>query len=403
MSQNMKSIHQKLKGFISLEIALVLIISAIIGFVLIQQQARAAKKEVARVQADQLQQFADALNSYTDLYRRELVGPGNLNIDIDNNGTTDVTIPEAAPAGSPEGGKFTPTVQNLIDAGLLPQGFQNRPAASDGQFITRLSVQPPTCSVTADNCRVEGYVAINQPVTTGGAFDGDIMGDMLSFMGGNGFATIRANQPAVSSGGNFTVALDLDGNGTADTNSTAGITGMRVGALASRADVRDPIPNVDFCTGDNINIFWGTGAASNPSLATLTTNPNALDSKNVCYAVVISDTPVGYRFVQTDGNVGGSQGGPGGSALLQCVFNENANPPAQIRVLSTCCDNGNSSCTPPAPGSSVPVASSTSTSTTTTTTSTSGTTTSGGTTTTTTGDTSGNGGSNGNSNGGPKN
>lgn len=380
MKHTSKFCSSKPSGFVSLEIALVLIISAIIGFVLIQQQARAAKKEVARVQADQLQQFADALNSYTDLYRRELVGPGDLNIDINNNGTTDVTIPENPPAGSPEGGKLTPTVQNLIDAGLLPAGFQNRPAASDGQFVTRLSVLPLNCSVVADNCRVEGYVAINQPVTTGGAFDGDIMGDMLGFMGGNGFATITANQPAVSSGGNFTVALDIDGNGTADAATAAGIMGMRVGALATRADVRDPIPNVDFCTGDNINIFWALGTQDNPSLSTLSLDPNELDPKDVCYAVVISDTPVGYRFVQTDGNVGGSQGGPGGSALLQCVFNENANPPAQIRVLSTCCDNGNSSCTPPVPGAGASSASS-STSSSSTSGTTSGDTTTSGTTT----------------------
>lgn len=385
---HMKSIQQKHIGFVSIEIALVLIISAIIGFVLIQQQARAAKKEVARVQADQLQQLADALNSYTDLYRRDLVVSGNLNIDIDNNGTTDVTIPETAPGGTaPEGGKLTPTVQNLIDAGLLPPGFLNRPAASNGQFVARLSIQPAGCSPSADNCRVEGYVTITQPVTTGGQnpaagqFDGDVVGDMLGFMGGNGFATLAANQVAVSSGGNFTVALDLSGDGNPDANTNAGLVGVRVGATATRVDVRDPIPGVDFCRG-NVPLFWPITGNSLPASPTIA---------NACYAVVYSDTPVGYRFVQTDSNTGGGAG-PGGAVLARCVFNEAANPPAQIQVLTTCCENGNSACTPPLPaGESLGSTSTSSGGSTTSSSSTSSTT-----TTTTSGGTNGNGGSNGN-------
>lgn len=363
MSKADRTVLKEHSGFISLEIALVLIISAIIGFVLIQQQARSAKKEVARVQADQLQQIADALNSYTDLYRRDLVVSGNLNIDIDGNGTTDVTIPATAPGGTaPEGSKLRPTISNLISAGLLPAGFQNRPAASNGQFVTRLTVLPAGCSAIADNCRIEGYVAINQPVTTGGGvFDGDIMGDALSFMGGNGFATLAANQAAVSSGGNFTVALDLDGNGTADTTTNPGLVGMRVGATASRVDVRDPVPGVDFCVGNNQLVGWRGGALAGGGLVYPTNtlaSPNTGGGTAECSAQVLSDTPVGYRFIQTDADSGGGGGGassggagsnPAGSILLKCVFNEMATPPAQFIALTACCQTGNQSCTPPPP------------------------------------------------------
>lgn len=324
--------HSKFAGFLSIELALVLIISAIIAFAVVQQQARSAKTSIAEIQADQLNQLGDALNSYTDLYRRGLSAPGDLEIDLNNDGIADVTIPETPPSGT-EGSKLTPTVENLIDAGLLPSGFVNRPAASNGQFIARLSILPAGCSMAADNCRIEGYITLSEPVTVGGQnpadgeFDSDIAGDMLAFMGGNGFVTLLADSPAISAGGNFTVALDVDGDGVTDAATPAGLPGVRVGALASRYDVRNPIPDVDFCRG-NRTLDW-------------------VDSGSSCSTVIFNDTPVGYRFVAVDADAGGGAGG-GGSAFIRCVFNPNANPPAQLSILSSCCQNGNQACTPPA-------------------------------------------------------
>ncbi|MBU0782604.1 MAG: hypothetical protein KJ798_10695 [Gammaproteobacteria bacterium] len=324
--------YRKYPGFLSIELALVLIISAIIAFAVVQQQARSAKTSVAEIQADQLNQVGNALNSYTDLYRRGLSAPGDLQIDLNNDGITDVLIPEDPPSGN-EGSKLTPTIQNLIDAGLLPASFVNRPASSDGQFITRLSILPAGCSMAADNCRIEGYITLSQPVTIGGQnaaageFDSDIAGDMLSFMGGNGFVTLRPNTPATSAGGNFTVELDIDGDGTTDPTTLAGLPGVRVGALASRYDVRNPIPDVDFCRG-NRTLSW-------------------VQSTSSCNTVIFNDTPVGYRFVAVDADTGGGAGA-GGSAFIRCVYNPNANPPAQLSILSSCCQNGNQACTPPA-------------------------------------------------------
>ncbi|WP_334120466.1 hypothetical protein [Limnobacter sp.] len=324
--------YRKYPGFLSIELALVLIISAIIAFAVVQQQARSAKTSVAEIQADQLNQVGNALNSYTDLYRRGLSAPGDLQIDLNNDGITDVLIPEDAPSGN-EGSKLTPTIQNLIDAGLLPESFTNRPAASDGQFITRLSILPAGCSMAADNCRIEGYITLSQPVTIGGQsaatgeFDSDIAGDMLSFMGGNGFVTLRPNTPASSAGGNFTIDLDIDGDGATDSTTFAGLPGVRVGALASRYDVRNPIPDVDFCRG-NRTLNW-------------------VQSTSSCSTVIFNDTPVGYRFVAVDADTGGGAGA-GGSAFIRCVYNPNANPPAQLSILSSCCQNGNQACTPPA-------------------------------------------------------
>jgi len=332
MLDSLKHSNTRHTGFLSIELALVLIISAIIAFAVVQQQARSAKSSVAKIQADQLNQVGDALNSYTDLYRRGISAPGDLRVDLNNDGITDVTIPETPVTGN-EGSKLTPTIQNLIDVGLLPASFVNRPASSNGQFITRLSILPAGCSVAADNCRIEGYITLSQPVTIGGQngaageFDNDIAGDMLSFMGGNGFVTLQANTPATSAGGNFTVALDIDGNGTSDANTPAGVPGVRVGALASRYDVRNPIPDVDFCRG-NRTLNW-------------------VQSSNSCSTVIFNDTPVGYRFVAVDADTGGGAGA-GGSAFIRCVYNPNANPPAQLSILSSCCQNGNQACTPPA-------------------------------------------------------
>ncbi|VWX33633.1 conserved hypothetical protein [Limnobacter sp. 130] len=332
MLDSLKRSNKNHTGFLSIELALVLIISAIIAFAVVQQQARSAKSSVAKIQADQLNQVGNALNSYTDLYRRGLSAPGDLRVDLNNDGITDVTIPENPVSGN-EGSKLTPTMQNLIDVGLLPASFVNRPAASNGQFITRLSVLPANCSVAADNCRIEGYITLSQAVTIGaqdptaGEFDNDIAGDMLSFMGGNGFVTLQADTPAVSAGGNFTVALDIDGDRVTDSTTPAGLPGVRVGALASRYDVRNPIADVDFCRG-NRTLNW-------------------VQSGVACTTIIFNDTPVGYRFVAVDADTGGGAGA-GGSAFIRCVYNPNANPPAQLSILSSCCQNGNQACTPPA-------------------------------------------------------
>ena len=328
MLDSLKHSNTRHTGFLSIELALVLIISAIIAFAVVQQQARSAKSSVAKIQADQLNQVGDALNSYTDLYRRGISAPGDLQVDLNNDGITDVTIPEDPVTGN-EGSKLTPTIGNLIDVGLLPASFVNRPAASNGQFITRLSILPAGCSMAADNCRIEGYITLSQPVTIGGQdgtageFDNDIAGDMLSFMGGNGFVTLRSNTPATAAGGNFTVALDINGDGANDTNTPAGIPGVRVGALASRYDTRNPIADVDFCRGNQTLNWQGTNKQ--------------------CNTTVFSDTPVGYRFVASDSEASGGNDGTG-NAFVSCVYNPQMNPPAHLTIVASCCAAGPTSC-----------------------------------------------------------
>lgn len=328
MLDSLKHSNTRHTGFLSIELALVLIISAIIAFAVVQQQARSAKSSVAKIQADQLNQVGDALNSYTDLYRRGISAPGDLQVDLNNDGITDVTIPEDPVTGN-EGSKLTPTIENLIDVGLLPASFVNRPAASNGQFITRLSVLPAGCSMAADNCRIEGYITLSQPVTIGGQdgtageSDSDIAGDMLSFMGGNGFVTLRSNTPATAAGGNFTVALDINGDGAIDTNTPAGIPGVRVGALASRYDTRNPIADVDFCRGNQTLNWQGTNKQ--------------------CNTTVFSDTPVGYRFVASDSEASGGNDGTG-NAFVSCVYNPQMNPPAHLTIVASCCAAGPTSC-----------------------------------------------------------
>lgn len=307
------------KGFIGLEIALVLLISAIIGFALIQQQARAAKRDLAKVQADQVKQLAEALNSYSDLYRRQLTATGDLNVIV--NGSN-VNIPQGNPTATGEGTKLKPTVQNLVSLGLLPIGFLNRPVASDGQFVSRLRVEPPGCSPIADNCRIEGYVVLNSPIVTGGQnasagqFDGDIVGDALSFMGGDGFATLRTGQSAISAGGNFPVPLDLNGNGnTTDDTISAGLIGMRVGALANRFDVGDPIANVDFCPGEARTIVWPkqTGGSAAFVQARPLNSGDPIPNQH-CVAFGYSDIPAGYSFTFSDG-----QSPQVGTARVRCI------------------------------------------------------------------------------------
>lgn len=298
-----------------------MIVSALLFYFIIGQQARSAKTDLAKIQADQLIQIADALNSYTDLYRRDLAAGGDLEVDLGEDGTVDATIPEIAPnPPSPEGSKLTPTILNLTEAGLLPPGFINRPVASNGSFIVRLAVEPAGCSAAANDCRIEGYVVINSPITTsannsdGLAFDGDVLGDALSAIGGNGFVTFSPSAKAKLAGGNLDLELDLDGNGSADA-LPAGLLGMRVGALANRFEIGDPIAEVDYCPGEQRTIVWPKQNGTNPPPVQAAPLADGASIPNqACIAFGYSDIPSGYSFTFSDG-----QSPSVGTARVRCV------------------------------------------------------------------------------------
>lgn len=314
-------------GFISLEISLALIVSALIFLFVINQQARAAKAELARIQADQLIQVAEALNSYTDLYRRKLAAAGDLEVDFGENGTIDATIPETPPTPpSVEGSKLNPTITDLINVGLLPDGFTNSPVASNGKFTIRLSVEPLGCSAAANDCRIEGYVVLNKPVITSNNnpldldFDGDVLGDMLSLIGGNGFATLMSGPTAKAVGGNIDISLDLDGDGSSD-SLPAGLVGIRVGALANRFEIGDPIAEVDYCPGEKRTIFWPKQNGSNPlPVQAAPLNDGVAPPNQACIAYGYSDIPAGYSFTFSDG-----QSPSVGAARVRCI-KDPANP-----------------------------------------------------------------------------
>lgn len=326
---------KKSKGFALLEISLALIISAIVAYAFIVQQARDTKRSVAKIQADQLAQIADAVDSYADLYRQQLAAGGNMAIDLDRNGSTDVTIPAVPAGGQINGGKLSPTIAQLQQLGLLNSGFNTSAVATAGTYVVRLKVFPAGCSATINNCRIDGYVALSQPVTAAnGSFDADIMGDILTALGGNGFATIKANQDAFGAGGNFTQALDLDNNGTTDTTNPAGIVGVRVGALANRIELNDPIADVDYCPGIQ-NIGWTGGSLTATTLTDAQYNSfdSGGGSTKKCKAPGFSDVPTGFTFSILD-----SEESNTGYVRLKCAPNPSAPGTVGIQVLKSCCE-----------------------------------------------------------------
>lgn len=221
-------------GFISLEISLVLIISAVLTFFLLKDRIRDSVRHSAHVQADQLLQLQNALQSYVSIHGVALVNRSLIN---------SVSTPLA------------PTVAELANLSFLPPNFSQTAVLNQSPFRIRLAVQPTAC--TLGNCVIDGYALVVDPFLLAdsdparGEYDGQLLGDMLSRIGGNAFARVVPNASLVAAGGNFSYANSADTSHPSirfqGQPYPAGVMGVRIAShtppAASNNDTTQPPTN----------------------------------------------------------------------------------------------------------------------------------------------------------------
>lgn len=181
-------------GFALLELTLALIISAIIATSTIKAQLRATKKLTDEAQAQSLLQVKEAVDSYTGQFRSQILAGGAQSLDVDGDGPiAPVSVSNVT----------QPTIQDLINLGFLPAGFSKNPTITyldsnndgirDDLYLTTLDTAFPAGCLPSE-CGIKGVTYINTPIvdkdTTGSSFDGVAVGDIMSYLGADGYASL---------------------------------------------------------------------------------------------------------------------------------------------------------------------------------------------------------------------
>lgn len=220
-----------------LELMLALIVSAMIGFLALQEKVKADRMEFATVQGGDLALLRNA----ADAYASENFAALQKGANVTKNGVT-------LAAGTDTGQSYAPTVGNLRAMGYLPAGFTNQSTFSNGQAPGNYQVivrrTPIGCAaVDPASCDVTGIVYIDQAVKAAGSteIDGPALTAMLTALHEHGGISLPTN-PAQVIGANA---------GWADVNPVAGqpagVIAARFGFMSSglgvfvrRNDTRDP-------------------------------------------------------------------------------------------------------------------------------------------------------------------
>lgn len=288
----------KYLGFLSLEIALALIVSAVLAMYFFRSQASELSKATAYIQADQIISIQVALQSYANRYRPALV--------------------QEAAAQSPPGVSdlYSPTIGELRSLGFLPDSFSSLSMINPGPFTLRLFLLPDASCVSSGTCSVDGFVLMQNPVIesdddpTRGEYDGKKVGHMLDRMGGNGMARVIPGGVLVGAGAAFTYAnTALTAHPTLSFNGQpypGGVVGMRI------ATVLTPISPVagGGGGGNNTPLLCAAGSAT----VQAQNNPGVGNSCQFDYPAFEVGTSVVSNYVSGNGKVRGQ-------ATFTCVDN----------------------------------------------------------------------------------
>ncbi len=314
--------HKSL-GFSLLEMSLALIVAALVLTYAIQERARSLQLEAAAIQADQILQLQRSVATYIEQHRDDILNNEPI---LYESGLTDSLGQVGLLAGDVVGSLLRPTVDQLRLLGLLPANFSTRASVVDGTLQVVLNLVPEGCAGRA--CRIEGVVYLDKPVRSEeqgpDEYNGVIVGEILSRLGGYGFASIRQGSEVVAAGGNFVLS-------NPDPNGSAGMVGMLVGNQVNRADF-EPIAGLDYCPAGIYYFPKSTGGVGTPRLISV---GEISSLKNTGCTISFNDIAKGYSTMGFDPDPPVT-----GWTRLTCEIGENG----QLNLIDTGTITGERSC-----------------------------------------------------------
>lgn len=236
---------RRVAGFGLIEMSIALLLFALLGAAMLRLQIEQSRRDSARAQADQLLQLRDALESYVNTWRSNILSNTSIPYTVGSGSLTNTQT-------------VLPTVSGLIGLGLLPSTFKNTASLNNaGYVMSAVQLQPAGClGSNPKSCRIGGYVRLANPLlerdtladVTAGRFDGDMAFNALDALGGNGFVSLAKGGSYTAANGSFTLTNDASYLGVA---KPAGIIGiMFTGSSSTASDVAYS----DYCPGDTISI-----------------------------------------------------------------------------------------------------------------------------------------------------
>ena len=255
-------------GLTLIEVALALLISAMVGLFVIKNLVRESKKEAAKIQGTQLNQLRVALQSYVEAYRDNIAN----NVGITINGVTYATAAQTR----------APTVALLKQLSILSSGFSTTALLKGTGFsicgydasatVTKASPTYTTCpSLTpvpagclSSLCSISGYVRMTTVID-----DADFLTGMLIALDGNAALALTSGNLRAQNSGTY-IPNDLTGRPAGVVAGVFGVTQITAKG--------DPVAGIDYCPGGLITV--GTVGGSGSKTYT------ALDSTGVSRTIV---------------------------------------------------------------------------------------------------------------------
>lgn len=236
-------------GSMMVEVSLALILSALAAVGTMQALIRADLMSSADTEADSLLLYRKALQDYTDEFYSELQN----NLPITKNSVT-------LAAGTAPGQTMQPTVANLAAMGYALDGFSNVPLLVDGAAYRNVIRRIPV-GCTGLACNIVGEAYVDRPYRIRGTTDPDnnIVGQMLSRMGGLGGASIEGSEADITgAGAAWSAANPVAGAPAGVVAARFGIGSSAMSAYVRMNDVRDPNLQGAFTVAGNTTLNGAT-------------------------------------------------------------------------------------------------------------------------------------------------
>jgi len=287
------------QGFLSVEMTLALLVSALLAAMTLSATRRAADATEASLQADALMAVRGAAHKLV----MSNYGAYQSQLPITRNG---VTLADGASSGQSR----NPTVANLraMDLGVnnaMDTGLYK--SLTDAGYDINITLSP-TCAAapSSSNCQVTGLVCLNAPLkdqaSASGEVDGLGQGVMLGRMGGSGGSSVL---------GNASTILSADGSWSA-TNPYGAVAGIVCARFGWGSEADDYLR-----VGDSRDPNFQGGQTVSGTLSGSTYTLQANGDAKVTGALTLGASGTAAAACTPDGGMGwGSVGGV--PTLMKC-------------------------------------------------------------------------------------